>query len=76
MTIVAAFAERAGGPGWRNSLIWVVGYDDLGGLRLWAIQPEDQTPEMMVLFNVCVAATETLTAHVRTTVARGDVVLS
>jgi hypothetical protein len=49
--IVTAYAERACGPGWANSPIWViVGSPD--GLRQECIQPSEQTPAMQTLYNV------------------------
>lgn len=42
--IVCAYAEHASGPGWANSLVWVVERDGNGWLHHRAIQPEEQTP--------------------------------
>lgn len=62
--IVCAYAENASGPGWSNSLVWVIERDGNGRLHQRAIQPEDQTAEMVALFQVCAASHVALTKAV------------
>lgn len=62
--VVCAYAENASGPGWANSLIWVIERDGNGRLHQRAIQPEEQTPEMETLFQVCAASHRALTKAV------------
>ena len=63
--VVTAWAERASGPGWSNQLVWVLIRERGGKLREEAFQPCDQSDGMYELFNVCAAATESLTAEVK-----------
>jgi len=64
--IVAAWAERCSGPGWSNTIIWYLERDEMGTLRVEAIQPNEQTAEMMELFEFSeVAARRMLSAVVR-----------
>ncbi|PZR90874.1 MAG: hypothetical protein DI537_17510 [Stutzerimonas stutzeri] len=63
-TIICAFAENASGPGWSNSLVWVIERDGNGRLHQRAIQPEEQTAEMIALFQVCAASNVALTKAV------------
>lgn len=62
--VVTAWAEEAHGPGWSNRLIWVICRVDTA-LDQIAIQPEDQTPEMMVLFDVSALAAREMTGWVK-----------
>ena len=55
-TVVAAWPEHCVGPGWSNSLIWVLLRDGNGKLSIEAIQPHEQTAEMRMLFGVADAA--------------------
>jgi hypothetical protein len=50
--VITAFAEEAHGPGWANCPIWVVVQTEKLHYRLTAIQPEDQTSQMRLLYNV------------------------
>lgn len=68
-TVVTAFAERASGPGWANSPIWVIVRDLNGNLRQECLQPEEQTAEMAVLFRLSEAAHEAMTSAVLTALA-------
>lgn len=64
--LVAAWAEDCSEPGWSNRVIWCLVFDTSAGTyRVGAIQPEEQTAEMLALFPVCAAATKTLTEEVR-----------
>jgi hypothetical protein len=54
--VVAAWADVASGPGWANRLIWLLLRDADGILSLEAIQPDEQTAEMVALYAVSEAA--------------------
>ena len=62
--IVTAWPESPTGPGWSNRIVWVLVRHDDGRLEEIAIQPEDQTPEMIALFGVALAARDALTSAV------------
>lgn len=63
--IVAVVPETAAGPGWTNRVIWVHIVDtNTGKYRCEAIQPDEQTPEMKALFDVCEQAAKSLLACV------------
>ena len=55
--IVAAWAERASGPGWSNRLVWLLVRDEDGELRLDSLQPDEYAPSATVtaLFDVSAA---------------------
>ena len=59
--IVVAWAETCKGPGWANTPIWLIVRDKDGRLRQEAIQPENQTAEMLTLFDVSGAAASAMT---------------
>jgi hypothetical protein len=58
--VICAWAETCSGPGWANSLIWVVERDENGKLSQRAIQPEDQTRDMVALFGVSAACSSAM----------------
>lgn len=63
-TIVAAYAESAAGPGWTNNPLWVI-YRTLGGeLKQTALQPDEQTKEMRIMFQFSAVAHEKMTSEV------------
>lgn len=62
--VVCAYAEHSSGPGWANSLVWVIERDGNGRLHQRAIQPEEQSQEMATLFQVCAASHVALTKAV------------
>lgn len=62
--IITAWAEYSNGPGWSNSLVWVLRRDGNGKLYMDAIQPPDQSRDMVTLFNVAAASANALTAAV------------
>lgn len=55
-SIRAAWCERASGPGWSNRIVWVVVMDGDQRPRIEALQPDEQTEEMLILFDVAEAA--------------------
>lgn len=64
-SIVTAWAENACGPGWSNSLVWVLVRDGNGKLRVEALQPDEQTADIVHAFAYSALATGKLTAAVK-----------
>lgn len=50
--ILTAYAERATGPGWSNTPVWVIVAGLDGKLRQECLQPEQQTAEMGSLYGI------------------------
>lgn len=48
--IVTAYAEDAAGPGWANLPIWIIIKGD-DGIRVECLQPDEQTREMLILYD-------------------------
>jgi hypothetical protein len=64
--VVGAWAEAPTGPGWSNRVVLVCIRNGLDGShRVDALQPEEQTPEIAVLFRTACAVSEDLIAWVR-----------
>lgn len=64
--VVAAWAESASGPGYRNSPLWVLVRSQLDGVyRVECLQPSEQTNEMMMLYAVSQVAHLEMTDAVR-----------
>ena len=53
--IVAVVPEHVSGPGWGNSVVWVHITDGCGLYRAECVQPEEQAPEMLALFDAAAA---------------------
>jgi hypothetical protein len=51
-TIVCAYAERAAGPGWANSPLWVIVRNEDGKLRQEVLQPDEQSREVVALYSI------------------------
>jgi hypothetical protein len=64
-TLVVAWAETVRGSGYNNRIIWRLWRHDNGRMEVDALQPEEQTEQMRVLFNVASAVTEELTGWVK-----------
>lgn len=64
-TVIVAFAEAAGGPGWSNTPVWVVVQEPMGKLRVECLQPDEQSHEMATLYGVSSAIHAALTNEVR-----------
>jgi len=62
--VVVAWPELCSGPGWSNTIVWVIIQGSRGGLRREALQPEEQTDEMRMMFEVCGAAAKHYTGVV------------
>lgn len=58
--IVTAYAQAASGPGWSNSPIWVIVQAIDGTLRQECLQPDEQSLEMVTLYNISQAAHEAM----------------
>jgi hypothetical protein len=64
--IITAYGANCAGPGWANSPIFVVIRDGATGkIRETAIQPEDQTKEMVDIFAFSALAHSRMTGLVR-----------
>ncbi len=60
-TIIGAWAETPSGPGWSNRLIWVCIYDGATGRhRVDALQPKEQSEEILSAFSMHVASSDAL----------------
>ena len=62
--IVAVVPEHCLGYGWSNSVVWVHISDYLGNIRTECVQPEEQAPEMLALFDAAAAMHVALIAAV------------
>lgn len=66
--IVTAYAQRSFGPGWSNSLIWVIVRNKEGYLREECIQPEERTAGLHWLYDVSAAAHASLMDALRSAI--------
>ena len=74
--IIAAWAEAPSGPGWSNSLVWVILQDPYtSALCQVAIQSTELTPEMWTLFSVSEAAADAMRTAVSNAVTGRGLVL-
>lgn len=64
-TIVTAWAESAGGPGWINVPIWVLVRSKDGAHRVECLQPPEQSVETQTLYRLSEAAHRAMTDAVR-----------
>ena len=56
--IVAAWAEECSGVGWTNRPVWVLVRKRDGIPRIFAIQSEEQSQQMLSLVNVSIAVSK------------------
>lgn len=63
--IITAYAERASGPGWANSPLWLIVCGADRELRQECIQPDEQTKEMHALYSASEAVHCSMTAYTR-----------
>jgi len=65
--VMVAWAEPCNGPGWANSPVLVLVFNATARdtRRVEYLQPEDQTPEMHILYGVSHAASAAMTNAVR-----------
>lgn len=69
--IITAYAERASGPGWANSPVWIIVRDGNGIIRQECLQPDEQSAEVLALYEVSAAAHRSMIAAVERCVKRG-----
>ena len=50
--VVTAYAQRAAGPGWANTPLWVIIQDGNGKLRKECLQPEQQSGDIYLLYGL------------------------
>lgn len=67
--IVAVIASRASGPGWSNTPLWVVVKDQNGKLREVCFQPDEQSPDVRLLYSIAEQTHRTMVAAVELMVA-------
>jgi hypothetical protein len=63
--ILTAWAEHCGGPGWRNTVVWVLVQTALGELRLDSLQPHELTKELSALVDVSATVADCMTCYVK-----------
>lgn len=63
--VMVAYAETSSGPGWANQLVRVIGIDIDGRLVQDALQPDEQSQEMLTLFSCSLAASAAMTGVAR-----------
>lgn len=65
--VIAVVPEYGTGSGWSNQVLWVHIVDHAAGtLRSECIQPEDQTPEQLMLFRIGAVVCAELVESVKT----------
>jgi hypothetical protein len=62
--IIAVVPKSCHGPGWANQVVWVHVRTINGLLRTESIQPDERSPEMDTLFDLCEAACNVLLSAV------------
>ena len=74
--IITAWAEHSEGPGWRNSLVYVLIEGADGNLRIEGLQPNEQSYNMGILFNVSAVISKELTECVRRAITDEQILLN
>ncbi len=64
-TLVCAYAEPSAGPGWSNRPLWLIVRDREGRLHERCLQPHEQPPTVLALYDVAAAAHEAVTGWAR-----------
>lgn len=64
--IVAAWAEECNGVGWTNRPVWVLVRKRDSTLRSFAVQPEEQSQQMLNLVNVSIAVSKDMLSATKT----------
>lgn len=67
--IVCTYAERYGGPGGANSIVWLIIKDRAGVIRQEALQPEDWGVSLGLLFDIAAVTHKTMLYAVDATLA-------
>jgi hypothetical protein len=62
--VLAARPDSASGPGWRNEPIWVYVQRNGGAIREECLQPDEQTGNMALLFDVVEAGQRELIGEI------------
>ena len=62
--VLAARPENASGSGWRNKPIWVYVEGTGGTIRVECLQPDEQTENMLLLFDVAEASQRELITEI------------
>lgn len=70
--VVTAYGETAAGPGWSNQPLWVILRNSSGRIRQIAIQPEQQTADMIALYAVSNVVHRQMAAAVKSYLKRYD----
>jgi len=50
--VITAYAESAAGPGWANTPIWVILKSREGLVHIECLQPDMQTRDMHILYDI------------------------
>lgn len=50
--ILAVVPEYCSGPGWVNAPVWIIWQDGIGVIHEDCIQPDEQPPELVALFEI------------------------
>ena len=69
-TVVTAWAEHCSGPGWSNSVVWVILRDGDGRLTQECLQPGDATSDMLTMFPVSDCANRTMSGEAAKVLAK------
>ena len=64
-SVLFAWAEECSGPGWANKPVWVLTRKRDHSLRIFAIQPSEQTQRLLDLFGVSSAVNEAMVSAVK-----------
>jgi len=70
MTLSSAYAERALGPGWVNSPLWVIVRNGTGELREECLQPDEQNEQMIQLYLISESVHRAMCAAVNKAIGR------
>jgi hypothetical protein len=62
--VVAVVADPACGPGWSNTLLWVIVQDGNGSLRRECLQPDEQSDGIRLLYATAAAVHRALMLEV------------
>jgi hypothetical protein len=58
--VVTAWAEAPRGPGWSNTLVWYLVRARDGTLSVKALQPDEQSADMVMQFPYCELASRNM----------------
>lgn len=69
-SVVTAWAERCSGPGWSNSVVWVLLRSRDFKLRIIGLQPGEQTEGLRAMFGVSAVLQESVRAEAESALVR------